>query len=74
MPQLLLGDFHPISFELLNRPLQIHRVPQSNGRNYQIETTRPVRLVFKRAILDLPQPMQEDRSGQGITGFAFLQP
>ena len=45
-------------------PLQIHGVPQHNGRRDEVQAAGAVALLLKAAVPDFSQPVGEHRSGQ----------
>jgi hypothetical protein len=56
------------------RSFQIHRVPKHDGSNHQIETRSPVALIFKAAVPDFSEPVEEHSPRKGVSGFSLVQP
>ena len=56
------------------RPFQINRVPEHDGRNHQIETRGPVTLIFKAAVPNFTEPVEEHGSRKGVSGLPLVQP
>jgi hypothetical protein len=46
MLEQLLFDHHSLAPQLLNRCLQIHRIPQYNRSRYQCQSTGSILLIF----------------------------
>ena len=74
MLQVLFFDLHALILEDFYRFSQIHRVPENNGRDHQIESLCASLLLRMRTILDAPVPIEKDGAGQRIAGFSFVQP
>lgn len=55
------------------RPIQINCVPESDSGYHQIETAGPMVLMLESPIPHLAQPVEEHRSGQGISGLPFVE-
>ena len=54
-------------------PFEINRIPQSDGRDKQIQTAGPVALVLEGAVPDFPEPVEAYSSRQGIVGFSLVE-
>ena len=57
----------------VRRPFQIDGVPQHNGCGHQIEATGPVALLFKAAVADFAQAVEEHSPGQRVARLALVQ-
>ena len=55
-----------------NRPLQIDRVPEHDGRRHQVQATGAVSLVLEAPVAHLAQAVEEHGAGQGVSGLALL--
>ena len=52
---------------------QVDGVPEDDGSDDQIETARPIALVFEAAVAQVALPVEEDRAGKSVPGFAFIE-
>ena len=57
-----------------NRPLQIDRVPEHDGRRHQIQAAGAVALVLEAPVAHLAQAIEEHGPGQGVSGLALVEP
>src|SRR5258708_3909451 len=53
--------------------LQVHRVPEDDGGYDQVEAAGTIALVFKAAVPQVALPVEEDRAGESVLSFAFVE-
>ena len=54
--------------------LQVGGVPEDNSGNDEAESAGAVALLVKAPVPDFTEPVEEDRSREGIAGLAFVEP
>ena len=57
----------------IDGPLQIHGVPQHNGRRDEVQAAGAVALLLEAAVPDFSEPVEEHRPGQRIARLALVQ-
>ena len=68
-----IRNFFAITAELFHCSTEIHSIPEGDGGYREIETRSAVALIFKGSISQLSMAVKEQRPGQGITGFSFVE-
>ena len=68
-----IGNIFAITAELFHCSTEIHSIPEGHGGYGEVETRSAVALIFKGSIPQLSMAVKEQRSGQGITGFSFVE-
>ena len=53
--------------------LQIHGVPQHNGRRDEVQAAGAVALLLEATVPNFPQPVEEHCPGQGVVRLALVQ-
>ena len=59
--------------QCVDGPLQIHGVPQHNGRRDEVQAAGAVALLLEAAVPDFSQSIEEHRPGQRIARLALVQ-
>ena len=59
--------------QCVRRPFQIDGIPQHDGCCHQVEAAGPVALLFKAAVADFAQPVEEHRPGQRVARLALVE-
>jgi hypothetical protein len=54
-------------------PLEVHRIPERDGGDHQIQTAGAISLILIGAIPNLAQPMEEHRTREGIPSLSLVQ-
>jgi len=72
LQEIFINGFAVIP-DRLNCPFQIDGVPEHDGGCHQIEAGGAIALVFKTAIAQLAEPIEEDGSSQRVAGLALVQ-
>ena len=54
-------------------PLQIHRVPEHDGRRDEVRATGAVALLLKAAVPDFAQPVEKYSPGQRVARLTLVQ-
>ena len=60
--------------QCIDSTLEIDRVPQYDSKDDQVEAARAVTLVFEGSIAKFALAVKEDCPGQGVSGFALVEP
>ena len=56
-----------------NRPFQVHRVQEYDGRRHQVQAARPVALLLKAAVADYTQAIEEHGAGECVSCLALIE-
>lgn len=57
-----------------NAALQVGGVPENDGGNDEAEPAGAIALLVETPVPDFTEPVEEDRSREGIAGLAFVEP
>jgi len=60
--------------QCIDSTLEIDRIPQYDSKDDQVEAARAVTLVFEGSIAKFALAVKEDCPGQGVSGFALVEP
>jgi hypothetical protein len=58
--------------ECIHGSLEVHRVPERDGGDHEIQTAGSVALIFIGAIPDLTQPMEEHRPRERVPRLSLV--
>ena len=56
-----------------DRAFQVHRVPEDDGRNDQVEPACAVTLVLEASVAQVALPVEEDGTSEGVPGLALVE-
>jgi hypothetical protein len=65
--------FIALAAQVIDGALQIHGIPQNDGRDEQIQTTGTMALVLIGAVPYLAQPVKEYGPPEGVLLFSFVE-
>ena len=65
------GDTLPV--QLGEGRLEIESVPVDDGIEQQVQPGRPVELTLEGPVSQFSEPVEEQRTGQGVLGFALVE-
>ena len=54
--------------------VEVDRVPEDDGRCEKIQPRGSVALLLEGSVADLSKSVEENGPGQGVSGFALVQP
>jgi hypothetical protein len=68
---VLNGD--PMAAKGRDGSFQVNGVPEDDGSDDEVQPACPTALAFEPAIAQIALPIEENRAGQGVPRFAFIQ-
>ena len=73
----MLGELRPdvasFAAQPVERTFEIHRVPQDDGGDQEIEAGGSIGLAFEAPVPHFAKPIEEDCPGEGISCLAFVE-
>ena len=59
--------------ECIHGSFEVHRIPERDGGDHQIQTAGTISLILIGAIPDLAQPMEEHRTRERVPSLSIVQ-
>ena len=63
----------PLLPQTQNRTFKVHRVPQRDRGNHQVQPAGPIALIFEGTIADFAKSIKENSSCEGVPRFPFVE-
>src|SRR5687767_10094268 len=73
MRQQLLVNVLTGGAQRLDRPVQVDRVPEDDGRHHQIKAASTIALILEAAVMEFAEPVEEHRTCEHVLGFSLIQ-